>query len=116
MKHPKQYQLLISLDLLICDEIGQLPANFVATIDIILQKLRSNSLYLGGILTICTLDHTQIQAIKNRPFLTSSHIISRFKMIVLEESVRAHGDISFQHIQQISGYHCKQNRRQPNVS
>ena len=79
-------------------------ADFIAIIDIILRLIRDNSLYLGGVLIICTLDHTQIQAIDNRPFLTLSHIISCFSMVMLEHSVRANGDLPFQRIQQICHY------------
>ena len=75
--------------------IGQLAADFIATIDIILRRLRNNCLYLGGVLLISTLDHTQIQAIDSRPFLTSSNIIPMFTMIALEHSVRASQDPNF---------------------
>jgi predicted GIY-YIG superfamily endonuclease len=115
MKRPQEYHLLLSVDVLICDEIGQLAADFIAIIDIILRRIRDNSLYLGGVLIICTLDHTQIQSIDNRPFLTSSHIISCFAMAMLEHSVRASGDLPFQRIQQLCRYNYKKLEDQPGL-
>ena len=95
MRNEKTKHTLLALDMLICDEIGQLADNFIATIDIIMRRLRNNSLYLGGLLILCTLDHTQIQAIDGRPFLTSSNIIPMYIMIELEHSVRASDDPVF---------------------
>ena len=54
-----------------------------------------------------TLDHTQIQAIDGRPFLTSSNIIPMYIMIEFEHSVRASDDPVFFWIQQISRYNQK---------
>ena len=62
IRNERAKQILLSLDILICDEIGQLADNVFATIHIIMRRLRNNSLYLG-LLIICTLDHTQIQSI-----------------------------------------------------
>lgn len=81
-------------------------ADFIATIDIIFRLLQNNCLYLGGVLIISTLDHTQIQPIDGRPFLTSSNIIPIFSMIALQHSVRAADDPSFFRIQQIYHYDC----------
>ena len=46
LKNPKQLNILLSLDILVCDEMGQIPAEFVATIDIILRRLRDSNIYL----------------------------------------------------------------------
>ena len=76
------------LDVIVADELGQLSAEFVATIDIILRKIRSSNVIFGGVLLIGTLDHTQIQPWEGRPFLTSPQLIPCFKMIGLKYSVR----------------------------
>ena len=91
----------MSLDVLCCDEIGQISSELISIIDIIMRRLRESNIFLGGILLICTLDHTQIQPIKQSPFLTSSHILPCFKMVELTRSVRASGDQVFERIQQI---------------
>ena len=68
LKNPKELNTLLSLDVLVCDEMGQISAEFLATIDIILRTLRETNVYLGGVLIIGTIDHTQIQPIEGRPF------------------------------------------------
>ena len=59
---------------------------------------------MGGLLIISTIEHTQIKPIEGRPFLTSSHIISCFRMVELKHSVRANSDPSPQHIQEIAQF------------
>ena len=82
--------LLTTLDVLFIDEIGQLSAEILSTIEIILRRIRNNSnTFVGGVIIISTLDHTQLKPITGRPFLLSSHIITNFKMAKLETSVRA---------------------------
>ena len=116
MKDSKKMHLLLTLDVLICDEIGQLPADFIAVIDIILRRIRGNSQYMGGLLIICTLDHTQIQSFgRNRPFLTSSHIIPCYKMVNLSHSVRAFGDLQYQRLQYICRLHHRKLAEEPEL-
>ena len=69
-----------------------------------MRRLRNNCMYLGGLLIISTLDHTQIQSINGRPFLTSSNIVTMFTMVALKHSVRAADDPDFYRIQQICRY------------
>ena len=90
--------------LFFCDEMGQVPSEILATIDIILRRVRDSNIYLGGVLMIFTMDHTQIQPIGGRPILTSCHIITCFKMVALKHSVRASGDEVFTRIQKIARY------------
>jgi hypothetical protein len=59
--NPQLRNAIMSLDVIIADELGQLSAEFVATINIILCKLRGTTTLFGGILLIGSLDHTQIQ-------------------------------------------------------
>ena len=116
MKDSKKMHLLLTLDVLICDEIGQVPADFIAVIDIILRRIRGNSQYMGGLLIICTLDHTQIQSFgRNRPFLTSSHIIPCYKMVNLSHSVRAFGDLKYQRLQYICRLHHRKLVEEPEL-
>jgi hypothetical protein len=77
--------------------------------------VHDNNLYLGGILLIGTLDHTQIQAIDSWPFLTSSNLIPCFKMIELKYPVRAADDNNFFRIQQIARYHYKKLTENPEL-
>ena len=91
-RNPIKYNILLPLDILSCDEFGQVPAEFLSIIDIILRRINKNNLFLGVLLIICTIDHTQIQPIKSRSFLTSTNVITYFKMVVLEKLVRAGDD------------------------
>ena len=115
LQKPKTLQLILCLDVLICDEMGQLSADFLAVVDIILRRLRENSLYLGGLLVICTLDHLQIQSIESRPFMIPMHIISCFSMVELKSSVRASNDPSFQRIQEIVRFSQKKLQEHPEL-
>ena len=93
------------IDILFIDEIGQLPAELLAVLDIILRRLRDTNIFMGGVIIICTIDHTQLQPVEGRPFLTSSHVITCFKMMKLTTSVRAAGDENLQRIQEIARMH-----------
>ena len=76
----------------------------LAIFDIIFRRIRDSNLFLGGVLLIFTIDHTQIQPIGGRPLLTSCHMLSCFKMVALSNSARASGDPAFQLIQDIARY------------
>ena len=77
----------------------------MATLYIILQRIRNSNIYLGGLLWICTLDHKQLPPITGKPFLTSPHVLICFEFIQLEESVRANSDPDLQRIQKIARLH-----------
>ena len=91
--------ILLTVDVLIIDECGQLSADQLSTLDIILRNLRNNSIPFGGVLIFGTMDHTQLGAIGGWPFLLSSHVLTHFLLVKLSHSVRAHGDEDFQKIQ-----------------
>ena len=101
-RHPEKLQILQMMDILFFDEIGQLSANMLSCLDIILRRVRDNNIFLGGILFICTLDHKQLPPINGKPFLVTPIVLTCFKFIGLKESVRASADSNLQRIQQIS--------------
>ena len=94
--------ILLTMDMLLLDECGQLSAQQFATLDIILRNLRDTPLPFGGVLLIGTLDHAQLGPISGLPFLLSSHIVTDFTLIKLEHSVRAARDANLQEIQHIT--------------
>ena len=53
------------------------------------------------------MEHTQIQPINGRPFLTSCHIIPCFQVVALKHSVRASNDLDFVRIQTIARMNYK---------
>ena len=101
-KNSEKLNLIRTLDVLLLDEIGQLSAEMLSVLDMILRRIRENNIFMGGILVISTMDHTQLQPVQGRPFLLSSNTISCFNMVKLKTSVRAAGDPSFQRIQEIA--------------
>ena len=84
--------------------MGQVSSELLSTFDMILRKIRNSNIFMGGVLIIFTMDHTQIQPIGGRPFVTSCHFIPCFKTVALKHSVRASNDPSFQRLQQIARY------------
>ena len=76
LRNTKKLEFVLTVDVYFIDELGQISADLLAVIDIILRIVRNNNLYMGGALLICTMDHTQIQPIRERPVLTCSHMIS----------------------------------------
>ena len=92
-RNAKMLNFLRSLHVLCGDEFGQQSAENMATYDIIFCHVRKSDIYMGGVLIIGTLDHLQIQpSNRERPFLLSNSILTCFKMIALQHSVRSTGD------------------------
>ena len=55
------YHALRTLDILFIDEFGQVSAEQLCTIDIILRKIRQSQTPFGGVLILYTMDHMQLQ-------------------------------------------------------
>ena len=102
VQNPVALNILKMVDVLFLDEVGQISSEMLSCLDMILRRVRSNNIFLGGILFICTLDHKQLQPIEGRPFLVSPMVLSCFKFVSLTESVRASGDLNLQRIQNIA--------------
>ena len=87
--------ILRNLDVLFIGEIGQVPAEISSVIEIILRRVRDVQVFLGGLFIVSKMDHMQLQPVRGRLFLLSSHVITLFKMVKLETSVRCAGDAPF---------------------
>ena len=98
----KYLHVLLTMDVLLIDECGQLSAQQISILDIILRIARNSKLPFGGVHIMGTMDHAQLGSIEGWPFLLSSHVITDFTLIQLRCSVRAHGDPEFQRIQNIT--------------
>ena len=96
------YHLILTMDVLILDECGQLSAQQVKVIDLVLRHARRTNIPFGGVLIFGTFDHAQLGAIEGLPFILSSHILTDFTMVRLKHSVRAHTDPNLQRIQEIT--------------
>lgn len=115
LQNPVSLSILKMIDIILLDEVGQISSELLSCLDLILRKIRSNNIFLGGILFICTLDHKQLQPINGRPFLTSPMVISCFDFVCLKESVRASGDINLQRIQQIARMNPSEYKKNPQL-
>ncbi|KAL7539846.1 hypothetical protein ACHAXR_009663, partial [Thalassiosira sp. AJA248-18] len=93
---------VLTMDVLIIDECGQLSAQQLSILDLILRKARNSNISFGGVLVFGTMDHAQIGAIHGWPFLLSSHILTDFKLVRLTKSVRAAQDPTYQRIQDLT--------------
>ena len=87
---------LLTVDVLFLDEAGQVSAEQLATIDIILRKGRNSLIPFAGVLIICTMDPYQLGPINTMLMLTT------FVMVELKHSVRAHGHAEFKCLQDIT--------------
>lgn len=101
-RHPKKLELIRRLCVFLSDEKSQHSSETTQCIDLILRRSRNINLLNGGILEIATMDHSQLQPIKGRPFLTSPNVIPCYTMVSLKNSVRAHNDPNFYRLQQIT--------------
>ena len=87
-KNPKMLALLRCLDVLFVDECGQLSAELLSVLDILMRRLRDSALFMGGVLIIGTLDQVQLRPIKGLPFLLSPYILTTFSLGRLKHYVR----------------------------
>ena len=96
------YHALLTMDILFIDEAGQVSAELLSIMDIILRKLRKSQMPFGGVLLLGTMDHAQLQPINASPFLCSTLILTTFTMVELKVSVRAANDALFCEFQQLT--------------
>ena len=108
LHHPK-------LNIFFVDEIGQISAEMLSLLSLNLQYIRGYKIYIDGLILICTLYNKLLQSVEGYPFLVSSHIISCFWLIVLQHSVRAAGDKSFQKLQNIAQMHPTKYEQDPSI-
>ena len=50
------------------DYIGQVPAEILSMLDIILQLFFNNDIFMGVLLVISTMEHTEIQYLNGKQF------------------------------------------------
>ena len=115
LRDPVKLDFIRCLDVIAADELGQLDDKFMGVTNLIFKQIRGSNLYLGGIKVLGTLDHTQIQPINGRPFLTSIHLLTSFKMIELGTSVRASSDPNWKRIQEIARYNYRTLMQSPEI-
>lgn len=102
LRQPKQFTLLQKLEVLAIDEFGQVSAELLSILDIILRTVRKNTSFMGGVLIIATMDNMQLPPVNGRPPLLSPHMITSFSFHLLLNSVRASQDCNLQELQNIT--------------
>ena len=115
LRKPEYMEVLKSMHVLFIDEIGQVSAELLSTLDILLRQIRNNNIFFGGLLIIASLDHRQLPPVKGRPFLMSPHILTCFNFCILEHSVRASSDPNLQKIIKIARMHPDEYIRNPSI-
>ena len=104
-KNPTKKNWLQSVNILFIDELGQVSCELLSLLDIILRIIRERTIYLGGVLLICTMNHKRLCPINEIPVLISSQIPTAFTFVTLKNFIRASNDIDFQRIQAIARMH-----------
>ena len=97
-RNPIEITFMRSLDILFIDEMGQLSAEQVQVLDVVLRYARHTEAYMGGLLIICAMDIEQLAAINGTPFLMSANIISSWKIIDFQHYVRCRNDVHSQRV------------------
>ena len=72
-----------------------------AVLEIIFHIVRKSETFVGGVIVISTMGHTQLQPVSGSPFLILYNIITCYTIVKLETCVRSFGDMRFQLFQQI---------------
>ncbi|KAL3924935.1 MAG: hypothetical protein SGILL_000742 [Bacillariaceae sp.] len=103
-RKPIMLSLLRYLDVLFVDELGQLSAEMLSVLDIIMRRIRESSLFMGGVLVIGTLDQVQLRPIKGLPFLLSPYVLTTFSLGVLRVYVRCSTCKASQEINEIARF------------
>ena len=60
----RKMNTLVSLNALFLDEIGQVLAEIVSFMDMIIRELRNNNIFIDGIIIIFTIDHNELKPAK----------------------------------------------------
>jgi len=114
-RDPVRLNSILRMDFLAFDEFGQVSAELLSILDMILRKARGSSLYMGGVLVFATMDKDQLLPVSGRPPLLSSNMVTSFTFVRLQRSVRAAGDALFQELQDITRLSCKEIEEAPDI-
>ena len=91
-RHPEQIYLLRTLDVLCIDELGNLSAELLSIMNIVMQTIRCDPSYMGGVLIISSIDPKQLPPVEGMPALLSASVLVSFNFLMLKHSVRAISD------------------------
>lgn len=101
-RNPEKLEYLRTLDLLLLDETGNIPAELISVLDIVMRYIRNSDKPFGGLLILSTMDNLQIDPPTGKHPLLSSLFISTFNFFRLQECVRAADDANWRRVQEIT--------------
>lgn len=93
------------MQVLFINKSGQVSTEILATLDILLRKVRNTKISISGLLVIDMLDNKHITPVEGEPTRTSTHILTSFKFATLQHSVRARGCPDLQQHRNIAQLH-----------
>ena len=102
LSNPLKSNILLTMNVIFIDENGKVSAELIYVLDMILQRMRNNDIPFGRFFIIYSMDHNQLTPVFGKLFLVSSHILSCFKMVRLQQSVCAFGNLNFELLQVIT--------------
>lgn len=83
LRDPAKLNILMIFDIMFCNETGKVLSDIISVVDIIMNRIHQNNIFLGVILLIYTFDHTQLQSLKGNLLLSSTHVVPCFKFVIL---------------------------------
>ena len=89
MRSATGLEYIRSLDVLLIDELGNISAELIASLDIIFRRVRDNPAFFGGMLVFGSMDALQLKPVDGRPPLLSPQVTTCFDFLPLDHSVRA---------------------------
>jgi hypothetical protein len=92
---------LRSLDVLFIDEVGMISMEMLATLNIILRKIRGNEVPFGGVLLIATGDFRQLAPVTGDLVWVSTELFTTFDIAAMKHLVRAMDDKFLQRLIEI---------------
>ena len=85
---PEKRALLMSLDVLLIEEIGLVSAELLTVMDLVLQRLRDNNTFFGGVFVLANGDTNQLPTIESTDVFLSPTLIFQFRCHFLQHFVR----------------------------
>jgi predicted GIY-YIG superfamily endonuclease len=113
-RDPKRWDLLCRMDVLLLDELGQINAQLLTILDMILRRIRKSTHWFGGILVFTTMDVRQLKPIHGLPPLLCPSMTSSFLYQKLDIPLRTN-DPSLCAIQAITRMSKKQLTENPEI-
>uniref|UniRef100_UPI00358E8AEA uncharacterized protein n=1 Tax=Myxine glutinosa TaxID=7769 RepID=UPI00358E8AEA len=91
-RSPLKMQALRRIKIMFVEEIGLIPGELFAVLDMVMRKLNASPVPFGGTLIVATGDHHQLAPIKGQAIWTSCYMLTTFRILILQHYVRCSRD------------------------